>query len=46
MSTRATPRAGTGSSTPFVEMELSEWQHVLDVDLTGAFLAGQEAAGG
>ena len=36
--------AGTGSSSPFVEMELSEWQHVIDVDLTGAFLAGQEAA--
>ena len=36
--------AGTGSGTPFVEMELDEWQHVIDVDLTGAFLAGQEAA--
>jgi NAD(P)-dependent dehydrogenase (short-subunit alcohol dehydrogenase family) len=36
--------AGTGTSTPFVEMELDEWQHVLDVDLTAAFVASQEAA--
>src|SRR3954449_13614595 len=36
--------AGTGHQTPFLEVELSEWQHVLDVDLTGAFLCGQEAA--
>src|SRR3954469_20342882 len=36
--------AGTGHSTPFLELELEEWRHVLDVDLTGAFLAGQEAA--
>ena len=36
--------AGTGSGTPFVEMELAEWQHVIDVNLTGAFLAGQEVA--
>jgi NAD(P)-dependent dehydrogenase (short-subunit alcohol dehydrogenase family) len=27
-----------------LEVELSEWQHVLDVDLTGAFLSAQEAA--
>src|SRR3954468_7620115 len=36
--------AGTGASTPFVEVELEEWREVLDTDLTGAFLAGQEAA--
>jgi NAD(P)-dependent dehydrogenase (short-subunit alcohol dehydrogenase family) len=36
--------AGTGASTPFVEVSLEEWRHVLDVDLTAAFLAGQEAA--
>jgi NAD(P)-dependent dehydrogenase (short-subunit alcohol dehydrogenase family) len=36
--------AGTGTSTPFLEMELAAWQHVLDVDLTAAFTASQEAA--
>jgi NAD(P)-dependent dehydrogenase (short-subunit alcohol dehydrogenase family) len=36
--------AGTGASTPFLEMSLEEWQHVIDVDLTGAYLAAQEAA--
>src|SRR3954470_24577348 len=36
--------AGTGASTPFVEVELDEWRQVIDTDLTGAFLAGQEAA--
>ena len=36
--------AGTGSSSPFLEMELDEWQHVIDVDLTGAYLAAQVAA--
>lgn len=36
--------AATGSSTPFLELGRDEWQHVLDVDLTGAFLAGQQAA--
>jgi NAD(P)-dependent dehydrogenase (short-subunit alcohol dehydrogenase family) len=36
--------AGTGSSTPFLELELEEWHHVLDVDLSAAFAAGQEAA--
>jgi NAD(P)-dependent dehydrogenase (short-subunit alcohol dehydrogenase family) len=36
--------AGYGSSTPFLEMTLEEWQGVLDVDLTGAFLASQAAA--
>src|SRR4051794_39732462 len=36
--------AGTGTSEPFLEMELDTWQHVLDVDLTAAFAATQEAA--
>src|SRR3954464_3113081 len=36
--------AGTGASTPFLEMELDEWREVLDTDLTGAYLVGQEAA--
>jgi NAD(P)-dependent dehydrogenase (short-subunit alcohol dehydrogenase family) len=36
--------AGTGHQTPFLELDLSTWQHVLDVDLTGAFLCAQEAA--
>lgn len=36
--------AGTGSSSPFLEMGLEEWRQVIDVDLTGAFLAAQAAA--
>lgn len=36
--------AGYGSSTPFLEMTLEDWQGVVDVDLTGAFLASQAAA--
>lgn len=36
--------AGTGASTPFLEMELGEWRQVIDTDLTGAYLAAQEAA--
>jgi NAD(P)-dependent dehydrogenase (short-subunit alcohol dehydrogenase family) len=36
--------AGIGTETPFLEMELHDWQHVLDVDLTAAFTASQEAA--
>jgi NAD(P)-dependent dehydrogenase (short-subunit alcohol dehydrogenase family) len=36
--------AGTGHETPFLEVPLDEWQRVLDVDLTGAFLCAQEAA--
>jgi NAD(P)-dependent dehydrogenase (short-subunit alcohol dehydrogenase family) len=36
--------AGTGASTPFVEMTMDAWREVLDTDLTGAFLAGQAAA--
>jgi NAD(P)-dependent dehydrogenase (short-subunit alcohol dehydrogenase family) len=36
--------AGTGASTPFLEHSLEDWRRVLDVDLTGAFLAMQAAA--
>jgi NAD(P)-dependent dehydrogenase (short-subunit alcohol dehydrogenase family) len=36
--------AGTGASTPFLEHSLDDWRHVLDVDLTGAFLCMQTAA--
>jgi len=36
--------AGTGSSSPFLEASLEDWQRVLDVDLTAAFCAAQEAA--
>jgi hypothetical protein len=36
--------AGTGHSTDFIDLSLEEWQRVIDVDLTGAFLVAQEAA--
>jgi NAD(P)-dependent dehydrogenase (short-subunit alcohol dehydrogenase family) len=36
--------AGYGTSKPFLEMTLGEWQGVLEVNLTGAFLAAQAAA--
>ena len=36
--------AGYGSGTPVLDMTLEEWQGVVDVDLTAAFLAGQAAA--
>jgi NAD(P)-dependent dehydrogenase (short-subunit alcohol dehydrogenase family) len=36
--------AGTGHSTPFLELDLETWRHVLEVDLTGAMLTAQEAA--
>jgi NAD(P)-dependent dehydrogenase (short-subunit alcohol dehydrogenase family) len=36
--------AGTGTTTPFLETPLEDFERVLTVDLTGAFLAGQEAA--
>jgi NAD(P)-dependent dehydrogenase (short-subunit alcohol dehydrogenase family) len=36
--------SGTGASTPFLEIGLDEWRDVLEVDLTGAFLAAQAAA--
>jgi NAD(P)-dependent dehydrogenase (short-subunit alcohol dehydrogenase family) len=36
--------AGYGTSKPFLEIELEEWQGVIDVNLTGAFVAAQAAA--
>lgn len=36
--------AGTGSSSSFLETSLEDWRRVLDVDLTAAFCAAQEAA--
>lgn len=36
--------AGTGDSTPFLDVELDTWREVLEVDLTGAFLCAQAAA--
>jgi NAD(P)-dependent dehydrogenase (short-subunit alcohol dehydrogenase family) len=36
--------AGTGHSTPFLELDLDTWRRVLDVDLTGTFVAAQAAA--
>ena len=36
--------AGYGTSKPLLELDLAEWQGVLDVDLTGAFLCAQAAA--
>jgi NAD(P)-dependent dehydrogenase (short-subunit alcohol dehydrogenase family) len=36
--------AGTGINKPFLDTPLDDFKHVIDVDLTGQFLAGQEAA--
>ncbi len=36
--------AGYGSSTPFLELTAEEWQGIIDVNLTGAFLVVQAAA--
>jgi NAD(P)-dependent dehydrogenase (short-subunit alcohol dehydrogenase family) len=36
--------AGTTARTPFVDMPLAEWRHVLGVNLDGAFLCLREAA--
>jgi NAD(P)-dependent dehydrogenase (short-subunit alcohol dehydrogenase family) len=36
--------AGTGHSTPVLELDEDTWRHVLEVDLTGAFLCAQAAA--
>ena len=36
--------AGYGTEKPILEMELAEWQGVIDVNLTGAFLLAQAAA--
>ena len=36
--------AGTMKTAPFVETELDDWRKMIDVDLTGHFLASQEGA--
>jgi NAD(P)-dependent dehydrogenase (short-subunit alcohol dehydrogenase family) len=36
--------SGTGSSTPFLETQLSEWREVVATDLDGAFVCLQAAA--
>jgi NAD(P)-dependent dehydrogenase (short-subunit alcohol dehydrogenase family) len=36
--------AGTGASTPFLEVTLDEWRRVLELDLTVAFVVAQAAA--
>ena len=36
--------AGTGIDQPFLEQSIEHWQHVIDTNLTGAFVAGQRAA--
>ncbi|HEY4133837.1 MAG TPA: glucose 1-dehydrogenase [Alphaproteobacteria bacterium] len=36
--------AGIQSDAPFVEMTVAQWQHVIDVNLTGQFLCAREAA--
>lgn len=36
--------AGTTRHAPFLELSWEDWQHTLDVDLSGAFLCAQRAA--
>src|SRR5688572_21927690 len=36
--------AGTGHSTPFVDVSWDDWRHVITIDLDGAFLSAQRAA--
>ncbi len=36
--------AGGGINTPFLELSLEDWQEVLDLNLTGAFVCAQRAA--
>jgi NAD(P)-dependent dehydrogenase (short-subunit alcohol dehydrogenase family) len=36
--------AGTGIDSPFLETSFEDWRHVIDVDLSGAFLCAQRAA--
>jgi NAD(P)-dependent dehydrogenase (short-subunit alcohol dehydrogenase family) len=36
--------AGTGGSTPILDMEFDEWRHTVSTDLDGAFACIQQAA--
>ena len=36
--------AGTGTATPFLDLDFATWRHALSVDLDGAFLCLQRAA--
>lgn len=36
--------AGTGTQTPFLDLTLEDWNHVVNTDLTGAFVCLQRAA--
>jgi NAD(P)-dependent dehydrogenase (short-subunit alcohol dehydrogenase family) len=36
--------SGTGDLSPVLELDVATWRHVLEVDLTGAFLCAQAAA--
>ena len=36
--------SGTGDLSPVLDVDLETWRHVLEVDLTGAFLCAQAAA--
>jgi hypothetical protein len=36
--------AGTGQSSPVLDVEIDDWRRVIDTDLTGAFFVAQEAA--
>ncbi len=36
--------AGTGAQAPFLDITLDDWNHVVDTDLTGAFVVLQRAA--
>jgi hypothetical protein len=36
--------AGTGASSAFLDLSLEDWQHTIDVDLTGPFVLAQMAA--
>ncbi len=36
--------AGVGGNTPFLETTLEEWQHIIGINLTGAFLVAQASA--
>ena len=36
--------AGVGGNTPFLETTLEEWQHIVSINLTGAFLVAQASA--